>query len=189
MRLRVAVVLLLSIVTAFAAGTWGVARRREITVYRDDWGVPASLCQTIAGAAFAAGYRRPRTGSSNCCKTIGSRRARWPKSPARERVSVRLSLARLAARADWPRALQRARSAAASEFAQPLSPGCSNIWTSIPCRSRPVGAKARTPFSVMLSRFIIWGWPEGQAAGRSRTSRHQTLSGRVSWFERMADRC
>ena len=42
--------------TAFAAGTWGVARAETVTVYRDDWGVPHIYAETLPGAAFAAGY-------------------------------------------------------------------------------------------------------------------------------------
>ena len=38
---------------------------------------------------------------------------------------------------------------------------------------------------VMLSRFIIWNWPEGQAAGDLERGRLEALAATVSWLERV----
>ncbi len=162
MRLRVAVVLLLSIVTAFAAGTWGVARAETVTVYRDDWGVPHIYAETLPGAAFAAGYSQAedrleqllqnyRLAAGTLAEIAGPSLV---DQDYRSRVWQHEEIGR-----EHYNQMDPKLKASCAAFIK----GVQKYMDEHPAEVPKWAQKLEPHFPVMLSRFIIWGWPEGQA--------------------------
>jgi len=143
---------------------FGVARAENVTVYRDDYGVPHIYAETLPGAAFAAGY-----------------------SQAEDRLEQLLQNYRLAAgtlaEIAGPSLIDqdyRSRvwqhEEVAREHYQQMDPklqatcaafikGVQKFMAEHPEQVPPWAQKLEPHHPVMLSRFIIWGWPEGQAQG------------------------
>lgn len=140
-----------------------VAFAERVTIYRDDFGVPHVYAQTLAGAAYGVGYAQ-----------------------AEDRLEQLLQNYRLAAgtlaEVAGPAQLQRDyrsrhwqhESICREKFSEldpHLQEACASYIRGVehfmqrhPERV-PAWAQPLEPhFPVMLSRFIIWGWPEGQAA-------------------------
>ncbi|MBI2823802.1 MAG: penicillin acylase family protein [Planctomycetia bacterium] len=149
-----------ALLVAFSAS---IAAAESVTVYRDEFGVPHIYADTLAGAAYGAGY-----------------------SQAQDRLEQLLQNYRLAAgtmaeiagpplvNQDYRSRVWQHDEVCREHFAR-MDPKLQGV-----CRAYIAGVqkfmadhpeqvpkwaqKLEPHFPVMLGRFIIWGWPEGQAA-------------------------
>lgn len=138
------------------------ALAEEVTVYRDEFGVPHIYAETLSGAAYGAGY-----------------------SQAEDRLEQLLQNYRLAAgtmsELAGPSLLERDYRArmwqhdkiCREKFTQ-MNPklqdackayiqGVEKFMADHPEQTPKWAQKLEPHFPVMLGRFIIWGWPEGEA--------------------------
>ncbi|MBL9124378.1 MAG: penicillin acylase family protein [Planctomycetaceae bacterium] len=155
---------LASVVVLLAAALSSLPRVRgeEITIYRDEFGIPHIYAETLAGASFAAGYAQ-----------------------AEDRLEQLLQNYRLAAGTiaeiagpdlldqDYRTRIWEHERVCRENFGK-LDPklqascrayvqGIQKFMADHPDQVPPWAQQLEPHHPVMLGRFIIWGWPEGQA--------------------------
>ena len=158
------------LVVTLAAFAFAVASARAaetVTIYRDEFGVPHVYADSVAGAAFGAGYAQAEDRLEAILRNY--RRAAGTMSEAFGDEFVRH---------DYRQKMWQHERMARDKFDQ-LDPrvqracrgyiaGVEKFMSEHP---EQVPAWAQQLFGyepVMLYRYIIWGWPEGQAAGDLR---------------------
>jgi len=134
----------------------------SITVYRDDFGVPHIYAESLAGAAYAAGYAQAEDRLEQLLQNY--------------RLAAG-TLAELAGPAlvdqDYRSRVWRHEEVAREHYAK-MDPKLQKVCTAYIAgiekfmadhpEQKPAWAQKLEPHHpIMLSRFIIWGWPEGQA--------------------------
>lgn len=146
----------------------------EITIYRDEFGVPHIYAETLSGACYAAGYAQAedrleqllqnyRLASGTIAEIAGPGML---GQDYRTRIWEHDRICRELFDKIDPK-LQ----AACRSFVE----GIQKFMSDHPEQVPPWAQKLEPHHPVMLGRFIIWGWPEGQAdddlqkAGISRT--------------------
>ena len=105
---------------------------------------------------------RRRTGSRSCSRTTAAPPARWPRSSAPGST-----------RTTWPSGSGGTRRSAAPAIrssapscvpcSRRMSRACGGSWLSTPSRCRPGRQEIQPWDAVALGRYIIWGWPLGEA--------------------------
>jgi acyl-homoserine lactone acylase PvdQ len=150
----------LAIVMAIA----GAASAETVTVYRDDWGVPHIYAETLPGAAFAAGYAQAedrleqllqnyRLAAGTLAEIAGPSLI---DQDYRSRVWQHEEVGR-----EHYNQMDPKLKAASAAFIK----GVQKYMDEHPDEVPKWAQKLEPHFPVMLSRFIIWNWPEGQAQG------------------------
>jgi acyl-homoserine lactone acylase PvdQ len=141
----------------------GVAQAENVTVYRDSFGVPHIYADTLSGAAFAAGYSQAedrleqllqnyRMAAGTLAEVAGPDALEYD---IRSRVWQHEAICReLFAKID-PKLQDACRAYIA---------GVEHFMAEHPDQKPAWAQKLEPFFPIMLGRFIIWGWPEGQAA-------------------------
>jgi acyl-homoserine lactone acylase PvdQ len=149
-------------IVVVAAG-WARAQE-EITIYRDEFGTPHIFAATAEGACFGHGYAQAADRLEELLKQY--RRATGTMSEAfgpeffrddyRQRVwqHAAISKARYHELSAKSRALIEAYQAGVKRYMQE-HPSEVPKWA----------AQIEPWMCVALSRYIIWGWPEGEAGG------------------------
>jgi acyl-homoserine-lactone acylase len=146
------------------AGAVGAETKEEITIYRDDFGTPHIFAPTAEGVCFGNGYAQAADRLEELLKQY--MRATGAMSEAfgpdflhddyRQRVwqHAAISKAKYGQLAAKSRGLIEAYQAGVRQY---MHEHPSEV---------PAWAPEIQPWMcVALSRYIIWGWPEGEAAG------------------------
>jgi acyl-homoserine-lactone acylase len=142
-----------------------LAHGEKVTILRDDYGVPHIFAPDAAGAAFGSGYAQAEDRLEEMLKNY--RRAEGTMSEAFGPEFFR---------DDWRQRVWRHRLAAEQHY-KDLSPHSRAIIEAFQAGVRqfmrehpeqvPAWAPKLEPWQVVaLGRYIIWGWPEGEAAGK-----------------------
>ncbi len=153
---RLCLLLLLLVPLAYAG---------KVTILRDEYGVPHIFAADPAGAAFGSGYAQAEDRLEEMLKNY--RRAEGTMSEAFGAEFYR---------DDWRQRVWRHRQVSEQHY-QDLSPRSREIIEAFQAGVRqfmrerpeqvPAWAPKLEPWQVVaLGRYIIWGWPEGEAAGK-----------------------
>ncbi|HVU86385.1 MAG TPA: penicillin acylase family protein [Pirellulales bacterium] len=164
MRLRLTTVLSCTMTAAMCIALADAARAETVTVYRDDWGVPHIYAESLPGAAYGAGYAQAedrleqmlqnyRLAAGNLAEVAGPSLV---DQDYRSRVWQHEEVAR-----DHYERMDPRLKATCTAFIR----GVQKYMDEHPADVPKWAQKLEPHFPVMLSRFIIWNWPEGQAAG------------------------
>jgi acyl-homoserine-lactone acylase len=149
-------IILLWLATAFG---------EHVTILRDEFGVPHIFAPDAVGAAFGSGYAQAEDRLEEMLKNY--RRAEGTMSEAFGAEFFR---------DDWRQRIWRHRAVAEQHY-QELSAQSRAIIEAFQAGVRkymqehpeqvPAWAPKLEPWQVVaLGRYIIWGWPEGEAAGK-----------------------
>ncbi len=140
----------------------GADRAEEVTVYRDNFGVPNVFAATEEGAVFAMGYAQAEDRLEELLKQY--RRAEGTMAEAfgpdfvRHDFRQRLWRHRAVAEANYPKLPAKIRA-----MCEAFQAGVRQYVKEHPGEV-PAWAPELQPWQlVALSRSIIWGWPEGDA--------------------------
>jgi acyl-homoserine-lactone acylase len=142
-----------------------LAHAAHVTILRDEYGVPHIFAQDAAGAAFGSGYAQAEDRLEEMLKNY--RRAEGTMAEAFGAEFFR---------DDWRQRVWRHRLVAEQHY-QELSPRSREIIEAFQAGVRqymqehpdqvPAWAPKLEPWQlVALGRYIIWGWPEGEAGGK-----------------------
>src|SRR5262245_7134207 len=170
MTWRLAVALLLSLVALAAPATPTAApsaapqKAEEVTIYRDDFGVPNIYAATEEGAAFGHGYAQAEDRLEELLKQY--RRAAGTMAEAfgpefvKDDYRQRMWMHRAVAQENYPKLPAKVRA-----IAEAFQAGIAKYMAEHP-NEVPAWAPRLEPWQIIaLSRYIIWGWPEGEAGG------------------------
>jgi penicillin amidase len=145
-------------------GTPAGEKAAEVTIYRDTFGVPHIFAATEEGAAFGMGYAQAEDRLEELLKQY--RRAEGTLAEAFGREFVRhdyrqrLWQHRAVAEANYPKLPAKVRA-----LIEAFHDGIRQYMKEHP-NEVPAWAPELRPWQVIaLSRYIIWGWPEGDAGG------------------------
>jgi len=149
-------ILVLSLEAAFA---------EKVTILRDEYGVPHIFASDAAGAAYGSGYAQAEDRLEELLKNY--RRAEGTMAEAFGPQFFR---------DDWRQRIWGHRLVAEKHY-QELSPQSREIIEAFQAGIRefmkehpgqvPAWAPKLEPWQVVaLGRYIIWGWPEGEAGGK-----------------------
>jgi acyl-homoserine-lactone acylase len=154
------------------AGSWllmpspaaSLSDTEEITILRDDFGIPHIFGQTEEGAAFGMGYAQAEDRLEEIFKQY--RRAEGTMSEAfgpenlHDDYRQRVWQHRAVAEANYDKQSPKARA-----IAEAYQAGLKQ-YMSEHAQEVPSWAPELHPWQIIaLGRYIIWGWPEGSAAG------------------------
>ncbi len=142
-----------------------VAHAAHVTILRDEYGVPHIFAADAAGAAFGSGYAQAQDRLEEMLKNY--RRAEGTMAEAFGAEFFR---------DDWRQRIWRHRLVSEQHYKE-LSPRSREIIEAFQAGVRqymkehpgqvPAWAPKLEPWQlVALGRYIIWGWPEGEAAGK-----------------------
>ncbi len=145
----------------------GPPATEEITILRDEFGIPNIFAQTEEGAAYGMGYAQAEDRLEEILKQY--RRAAGTMAEAfgpdfiRQDYRQRLWRHRAVAEANYPKLAPKVRA-----VTEAYQAGIRQYMREHP-REVPAWAPKLEPWQITaLSRYIIWGWPEGDAAGDLR---------------------
>jgi acyl-homoserine lactone acylase PvdQ len=138
--------------------------KEEIVIYRDDFGIPNIFASTEEGAAFGMGYAQAEDRLEELLKQY--RRAEGTMAEAfgpeflRHDYRQRLWRHRAVSEENYPKLPAKIRSTLEAYQA-----GIKQYVKEHPSEV-PAWAPELHPWQIIaLSRYIIWGWPEGDAGG------------------------
>lgn len=158
--------LLLSISVLVPATSWSTIGKSndEATIYRDEYGIPHVFAQTLEAAAFAVGYAQAEDRLEELLKNY--RRANGTMAEVfgpqhyREDVIQRTWRHEEISRQKYNQVSPRMRG-----VIEAYQDGIKRYMKEHP-EQVPSWAQEIHPWDVLsLSRYIIWGWPMGEAAG------------------------
>ena len=139
------------------------AASEEITIYRDQFGTPHIFAETPEGACFAHGYAQASDRLEELLKQY--RRAAGTMSEAfgeeflhddyRQRVWRHAAIAK----AKYPELSAKSRA-----LIEAYQAGVKLYMAEHPSQVPAWAGEIEPWMCVALSRYIIWGWPEGEAA-------------------------
>jgi acyl-homoserine lactone acylase PvdQ len=134
----------------------------EVTILRDDFGIPNIFAKTEEGAVFGAGYAQAEDRLDELLKQY--RRCEGTMSEAfgpeflRDDYRQRVWRHRAIAEANYPKLPSKIRA-----LCEAYQDGIKQYMNGHP-KEVPAWAPELHPWQVTaLSRYIIWGWPEGGA--------------------------
>jgi acyl-homoserine lactone acylase PvdQ len=140
------------------------ARTEEVTIYRDDFGVPNIFAATEEGVVYGMGYAQAEDRLEELLKQY--RRAEGTMAEVfgpefiRHDYRQRLWQHRAVSEANYGRLSAKARA-----IIEAYQAGIKQYMKEHP-KEVPAWAPELHPWQVIaLSRYIIWGWPEGDAGG------------------------
>jgi len=142
-----------------------LAHAAHVTILRDEYGVPHIFAEDAAGAAYGSGYAQAEDRLEEMLKNY--RRAEGTMAEAFGAEFFR---------DDWRQRVWRHRLVAEQHY-KDLSPRSREVIEAFQAGVRqymkehpeqvPAWAPKLEPWQlVALGRYIIWGWPEGEAAGK-----------------------
>jgi acyl-homoserine lactone acylase PvdQ len=139
-------------------------KAEEVTIYRDEFGVPNIYATTEEGAVFGHGYAQAEDRLEELLKQY--RRAAGTMAEAfgpefvKHDYRQRLWQHQAIAQANYPKLPAKVRA-----LCEAFQAGVAKYMQEHP-KEVPTWAPKLEPWQVIaLSRYIIWGWPEGEAGG------------------------
>jgi penicillin amidase len=142
----------------------GGDRSEEVTILRDDFGTPNIFAETEEGAVFGAGYAQAEDRLEELLKQYrrceGTMSEFFGPKHFNDDYRQRLWRHREVAEANYPKLSAKTRS-----LCEAYQAGIKQYMKEHP-EQVPNWAPELHPWQVVaLTRFIIWGWPEGEAQG------------------------
>ncbi|MCI0485139.1 MAG: penicillin acylase family protein [Blastocatellia bacterium] len=165
MKRSLFIIIVLSLVPPFAAhSTAKAVADTEATIYRDEYGIPHVFAPTLEAACFAIGYAQAEDRLEELLKNY--RRAAGTMSevfgPEHYRNDM---IQRMWRHAEISRARYDQVSPELRKAFEAFQDGVKLFMKERPERV-PSWAQQLHPSDIIaLSRYIIWGWPMGEAAG------------------------
>jgi acyl-homoserine lactone acylase PvdQ len=163
-RLAPALAATLALVLAPACSGGEKTKPEEVTIYRDDFGIPNIFAPTEEGVAYGMGYAQAEDRLEEVLRQY--RRAEGTMAEAfgpdfiRHDYRQRLWRHRAVAEANYPRLSAKLRG-----IIEAYQAGIRRYMKEHP-KEVPAWAPELRPWQVVaLGRYIIWGWPEGDAGG------------------------
>lgn len=163
-RLHVALLALLLVVPFSAGSAPKLGSNDEATIYRDEYGVPHVFASTLESAAFAVGYAQAEDRLEELLRNY--RRAAGTMAEAFGPDHYRDDyIQRMWRHAEISREKYRQISPKMRAVIEAFQEGIKRFMKEHP-EQVPSWAQQIQPWDVAtLSRYIIWGWPLGEAAG------------------------
>ena len=164
-RTSALLVIVLSLCIPFSARTSTVAAAgSEATIYRDEYGIPHVFAQTLEAASFAIGYAQAEDRLEELLKNY--RRANGTMAEVFGPDSYRSDLIqRMWRHAEISREKYNEVSPKMRACIEAYQDGIKQFMKEHP-EQVPSWAQEIHPWDVIaLGRYIIWGWPLGEAAG------------------------
>jgi acyl-homoserine lactone acylase PvdQ len=164
--------LVFGVATAAIFGTTCLAadrtpRTEEVTIYRDEFGVPNIFAASDEGVVYGMGYAQAEDRLEELLKQY--RRAEGTMAEVfgpkflRDDYRQRLWQHRAVAEANYPKLAPKIRG-----LIEAYQQGIKQYMKEHP-REVPAWATDLHPWQIIaLGRYIIWGWPEGDAGGDLR---------------------
>lgn len=179
------------LVSVFAADA-----RERITIYRDTYGVPHIYGDSEAAAAFGQGYAQAEDRLETLLKAYLKAQGEMAKAFGEEWVEHDY-LQRVWRHAEISRQRYGELSPDTRKIIEHFVAGVKRYMTEHPEKVPPWAEEPRPYHIVALARYVIWGWPLGQAMGdlnRGKKARTESDSGRGSnqWVigrQRSAEDC
>ncbi len=151
-------------VVLFLAGAGMLWGAEKVEILRDDFGVPHIFAQTAPGAAFASGYAQAEDRLEELLRNYRKAEGTMSEAFGPEFIFH-----------DYRQRLWRHRQVAEQHYKE-LDPAMRAICEAYQAgvrkymqehpREVPEWAPKLEPWQVVaLGRYIIWGWPEGEAVG------------------------
>src|SRR5581483_3340979 len=136
----------------------------EITIHRDDFGIPNIFARTEEGAVFGMGYAQAEDRLEEVLKQYrrcsGTMSEVFGPEFLRHDYRQRLWQHQAISQANYDKLSAKTKS-----LIEAYQAGIRQYMKEHP-REVPAWAPELQPWQVIaLSRYIIWGWPEGDAAG------------------------
>jgi acyl-homoserine lactone acylase PvdQ len=136
----------------------------EITIYRDDFGIPNIFAPTEEGAAFGMGYAQAEDRLEEILKQYrraeGTMAEFFGPEHLRDDYRQRVWQHRAIAEAGYPKLSAKVRG-----IIEAYQVGLKQYMQEHP-QEVPAWAPQIEPWQIVaLGRYIIWGWPEGDAGG------------------------
>lgn len=134
----------------------------EVNIYRDNWGVPHVFAPSEEGMAYGIGYAQAEDRIVELCKQY--RRATGTMSEAfgpkffRDDYRQRLWRHSAVAKENYPKLSPEAR-----RLIEAYQAGIKQYMRENPDKVPSWAPEIEPWMCVALSRYIIWGWPEGDA--------------------------
>ncbi len=154
---------------SFAAIVWVVAAwaqaetREEVTIYRDDFGTPHIFASTAEGACFGNGYAQATDRLEELLKqyrrAAGTMSEAFGKEYFHDDYRQRLWRHGAIAKAKYGELSAKSRG-----LIEAYQSGVKRYMQEHPSEVPAWAPEIQPWMCVALSRYIIWGWPEGEAA-------------------------
>ena len=165
MKRATLIIVLISLVMPFGAQSASKTRiNDEATIYRDEYGIPHVFAQTLESAAFAVGYAQAEDRLEELLKNY--RRANGTMAEVfgpefyRSDLIQRMWRHEQISREKYNQVSSKMRACIES-----YQDGVRQFMKEHP-EQVPAWAQELHPWDVIsLGRYIIWGWPMGEAAG------------------------
>jgi len=137
--------------------------REEVTVYRDDFGTPHIYAKTAEGAAYGNGYAQATDRLEELLKQYlrctGTMSEAFGPQFYRDDVRQRIWQHAAVAKAKYHELSPKSRA-----LIESFQAGIRQYMIEHPSEVPAWAPKLEPWMCVALSRYIIWGWPEGEAA-------------------------
>lgn len=141
-----------------------LAVAESLTIYRDDFGVPHVYAETMEGAAFGIGYAQAEDRLEellkNYRKAAGTMSEAFGEDYFRHDYRQRMWQHERIAREKFSEVNPKVQATCKAYIR-----GVKKFMDDHPEQVPDWAPELHDYNPVMLSRYIIWGWPEGQAAG------------------------
>ncbi|TMQ33335.1 MAG: penicillin acylase family protein, partial [Planctomycetota bacterium] len=139
-------------------------KTEEVTIYRDDFGIPNIFAASEEGVAYGLGYAQAEDRLEEIFKQYrraeGTMAEAFGPSFLHDDYRQRLWQHRAVAEANYPKLSARSR-----VLIEAYQSGIKQYMEEHP-EEVPAWAPKLEPWQIIaLGRFIIWGWPEGDASG------------------------
>ena len=164
MKRTLLVVIAISIVVPFTAHSKTGRANDEATIYRDEYGIPHVFAQTLEAASFAIGYAQAEDRLEELLKNY--RRANGTMAEVSGPEAYRSDLIqRMWRHSDISREKYNEVSSKMRACIEAYQDGIKLFMREHPDQV-PAWAQEIHPWDVIaLGRYIIWGWPLGEAGG------------------------
>lgn len=140
-----------------------LALAEKVTIYRDSFGVPHIYADTLAGASFGAGYAQAEDRLEQLLQNYrlaaGTMSEIAGPSTLQYDVRSRMWQHDEVCREAFPKLAPKLQDSCRAYIA-----GVEKFMKDHPDQVPPWAQQLQPHYPIMLGRFIIWGWPEGQAA-------------------------
>src|SRR5262245_54344180 len=154
----------LSLALPFAVQSKTTAAAGDATIYRDEYGIPHVFAQTLEAASFAIGYAQAEDRLEELLKNYRKANGTMAEvfGPDYYRTDV---IQRMWRHADISREKYKEVSPKMRGCIEAYQEGIKQFMRERPDQV-PAWAQEIHPWDVIaLGRYIIWGWPLGEAGG------------------------
>ena len=187
---------ILFVVSLIASASIADAQEQKVTIYRDTYGVPHIYGDSAEAAAFGQGYAQAEDRLETLLKAYLKARGRMARAFGEEWVEHDY-IQRVFRHEEVSRQRYEELDPGVRRFMEHFVAGVKRYMTEHP-EKVPSWAEEPEPYHpVALARYVIWGWPLGQAMddlNRGKRAREESGDGRGSneWViggQRSAEGC